>query len=196
MHRAHLHRALTALLALGACQTAAPVPVELAAMLAEAPTGEPVRLWIHGNEIVRAAVPSGPGALPAEVRTTIDAVAPRGEMLFQGQEWGPRGHGFRIEKRYREEASEHVRSALIAFDGRVLERAHSVPIADVPQRVLATAMQVAPLVEEARIVSGPEREEYWSCTVRNRIGRLFLVEIGLDGRRLRAQRQVEVRAYA
>lgn len=193
MPSVRLHHALTALLAFAACQTAAPVPEELASLLADAPSDQPVRLWLRENRIVRAAVPVGPGVMPAAVHTMLDAVAPRGELVFQGREWGPRGSGFRIDKRYRESGNEHVRSALIADDGSVLERAHSVPIADVPQRVLATTMRIAPLVEEACIVSGSEREELWSCTVRNRIGRMLVVEVGLDGGWLRTLRRVEAR---
>lgn len=185
--------AMVPLLALGACSTTGIVPTNLAAAMAEAPTGTPTRLWLDGDRIVAAAVPVGPGALPPAVRTTIDAVAPRGELLWQGREWSGRGEGFRIEKRYRENGSEHVRSALIGDDGAVLERSHSMPLGEVPQVVMATVLSSGPHVDEARIVSGPEREEYWSCTVRNRIGWVLVVEVGLDGVLLRKRRQVEAR---
>jgi len=184
--------AAAALFFLGACATTSPLPADLGVQLAESPTEPTSRLWIDGDRIVAVAIAVGPGALPPAVRTTIDAVAPRGELLFQGREQGPRGDGFRIEKRYRENASEHVRSALIAADGAVLERSHSVPIAEAPPNVLAVAMERGHRVDEVRIVSGPEREEFWSCTVTNRIGAVYVVDVGLDGKLLHTRRRAAV----
>ena len=168
------------------------MPDSFSSLLAEAPEGSQARLWLEGGQIAAAAVPVGPGSLPPAVRTTIDAVAPGGELLFQGREWGPRGEGFRVEKNYRE-GTAHVRSALIAPDGSVLERAHSVPIPEVPQHVLATALGKGTRIDEASIVSGPLREEYWSLVVHDRGGRTFVVEIDLDGRLRRTLRRVAAR---
>ena len=78
-------------------------------------------------------------------------------------------------------------------DGRVLERSHTVPIADVPQHVLASAMQVAARIDEARIVSGSEREEYWTLVVHDRSGRVSVVDVTLDGRIARSRRRVDAR---
>ncbi len=178
---------------LGGCTTASIAAPELAALLAEAPDATPPRLWIAGDRIVQATAPLGPGGVPHHVRTAAEAVAPGGELLFQGREWGPRGAGFRVEKRYREGAVEHLRSVLVAADGRVLERAHTVPLVEVPRPVLAAAVQRAPHVEEAWIVSGPEREDYWLCTLRDRIGRTFVTHITLDGRSVAALRRVNAR---
>lgn len=181
-----------ALLALAAC-AAARVPTDLAALMADAPVDAPTRLWLDGDRITAAAVAVGPGVLPPEVRVTADAVAPRGELVFQGREWSGRGEGFRIEKRYQDVGAEHMRSVLIGADGNVLERAHTVPIAKVPQHVLVAALRVGPDVVEARIVSGPTQEEYWTCVCRNRIGRTFAADIDLDGRLLRSRRRVDAR---
>jgi hypothetical protein len=137
------------------------------------------RLWLAGDRIVAATVPIGPGAMPLAVRTTIEAVLPDGTQTFAGREHGPRGHGFRIDKSYRQ--PEHQRSVLIADDGSVLERAHTVTIAEVPQAVLATALRTGPSVEESWIVSGPTSEEFWQFLVRDRSGRAFVVKVGLDG---------------
>ncbi len=183
--------ALLCLSALAACGATSRLPADLAAIAAESPVDSPARLRLVGDRIAAATIALGPGALPPAVRTSLDAVAPGGELLFQGREWGSRGRGFRIEKRYRGSGDEHVRSVLIGEDGRVLERAHSVPLAQVPPNVLAAALRTGPHVDEARIVSGPEREEYWSCTVRTRIGRTFVVDVDLDGRTLRATRRVD-----
>jgi hypothetical protein len=151
-------------------------------LLAQAPEDMPARLLVTADGLHGFAIGLGPGTLPDAVRTTIDAVAPAGELQFQGREWGPRGSGYRIEKHYRDGAAEHVRSVLVAADGAVLERWHTVPLADVPAMVLRTAMQTAPEVVAAAIVSGPIAEEHWLCTVRNRIGHTLLVTVGLDGR--------------
>lgn len=104
---------------------------------------------------------------------------------------GPRGRGYRIEKAYAEPL--HRRSVLVDGDGAVLERAHTVPMPDVPQDVLAAAATKAPRVEEAWIVSGPLHEEHWSVLVRERSGAAHLLRIGLDGRLVRAARRVAAR---
>jgi hypothetical protein len=181
------------LLALVACSTAAPVPESLQTMLGESPDGNPARLSISGNRIVAAAIAVGNGSMPRAARTAIDAIEPEGEVLFTGREWGPRGTGFRVEKRYREGTKEHVRSVLVDADGRVLEREHSVPIAEVPQHVLVAAMHLGSMIDESRIVSGPVREEYWSVSVRDRLGRTFVARVSLDGSLLDSVRRVSAR---
>ncbi|MBL8748998.1 MAG: hypothetical protein JNK78_07550 [Planctomycetes bacterium] len=183
--------ALFCLSALAACGATSRLPTDLATLAAESPVDSPARLRLVGDRIAAATIAVGPGAMPPEVRTTLDAIAPGGELLFQGREWGPRGRGFRIEKRYRGNGEEHVRSVLIGEDGSVLERAHSVPLTQVPPNVLGAALRTGPHVDEARIVSGPEREEYWSCTIRTRIGRTFVVDVDLDGRVLRTTRRID-----
>ncbi|HEU4418326.1 MAG TPA: hypothetical protein VFT55_05265 [Planctomycetota bacterium] len=181
------------LLALAACSAAAPVPESLQSLLGDSPDGNGARLSIGGNRIVAAAVAIGNASLPKAARTAIEAIAPQGELLFLGREWGPRGAGFRVEKRYREGAKEHVRSVLVDADGRVLEREHSVAIAEVPQHVLVAAMRAGPVIDEARIVSGPEREEFWSVSVRDRLGRTFVARVSLEGTLLDSVRRVSAR---
>jgi len=189
-----LHTPFAFLLACSACSTTGAVPADLGELLAAAPADTPARLWLVDGRVVGAAVPVGPGVLPGDARRMADAVLPDGELVFQGREWGPRGAGFRVEKRYRGgDGPEHGRSVLVTADGRVLERDHTVPIPDVPQHVLAGAMQVGGTVDEARIVSGSEREEYWTVQVQDRSGRVFVVEVALDGHLRRSQRRVQAR---
>jgi hypothetical protein len=123
----------------------------------------------------------------------VEAVAPRGELVFQGREWGAHGAGFRVDKQYREAGAEHSRSVLVTADGEVLERDHTVPIADVPQHVLAGALSVGSKIDEARIVSGPEREQHWTVLVRDRAGRTAVVTVALDGRVLGSRRRLAAR---
>ena len=184
--------ALFALLsAVAACRGGPAVPPRLAEELGQAPPYTEARLWLAGDRVVGATAPLGPGTLPPAVRTTLLAVAPDGETTFTGREWGPRGEGFRIDKAYAEPT--HRRSVLIAADGAVLERAHTVPIGDVPADVLAVGAGIAPRLEEAWIVSGPEREEHWTLVMRERAGETIVVQVGLDGVRLRVQRRVAAR---
>lgn len=186
---------LIALLAgtLAGCSSPPPLPPGLASLMAETPEGAATRLLVAGNDIVAASVPLGPGSVPSEVRAAIDAVVPRGETTFRGREWSRRGEGYRIEKLYRNGGEEQVRTALIADDGRVLERAHSVPLRDVPQPILTAALGVGHDVVRALIVSGREREEYWSCIVGDRLGRTHVVRVDLGGSVLAVMRRVTAR---
>jgi hypothetical protein len=70
---------------------------------------------------------------------------------------------------------------MIAAAGATADGLVGHPISDAPQHVLATALNVGPTVDEVRIVSGPNREEHWSLTVRDRDGRTFVVEVEPDG---------------
>ena len=152
----------------------------------------PARLTLAGDEVVAVATPTDLRGLPLAARTTVEAIAPEGELLFCGRERGPRGPGYRVEKRY-EEPVPHVRSVLVDADGAVLERGHTLPLPDVPHHVLAAALTVAPFVESAEIVSGPTDEEFWRLVVRDRREHTFLVTVGLSGRTLSVHRRSAAR---
>lgn len=162
--------------------------------LADALPDAPVRLVLAGAEVVGIATSIDESALPALARTTVTAIAPDGRLSFCGREQGERGRGYRVEKDY-DEPFPHRRSALVTSDGAVLERWHTLPLARVPEHVLATALSAGPFVDSAAIVSGPEREEYWRVLVRDRDGRVHVCRIALDGdllqRRLRLQSVVD-----
>jgi hypothetical protein len=177
--------------ALAACAGTGPRATELAAAIAAAPPGTAARLWLDGDRLGTAVVPCHQAELPPAVRQMLVAVAPDGERQFTGREWGPRGAGFRIEVRYADPA--HVRSVLLTNDGAVLERSHTVPLTEVPQHVLATALRSAPFVDEAWVVSGPRREEHWELQLRDRSGALHAVRIGLDGRTIAQHRRLAAR---
>lgn len=175
-------------IAVAACVGPAGRP-SFANLLQDAPSDVAARFELAGDHLVAAAVPLGPGSLPAAVRTTFDAIAPGGRTTFVGRESGGRGEGYRLEKAYTEGATTRTRSVLAAADGSVLERWHSVAIAEVPQQVLTVALRTGPTIEDARIVSGPEREEHWTFVVRDRGGRTFVVEVGLAGEPLGRRRR-------
>lgn len=178
-----LRLAWLSLVALGACAGAPALPTGFAELAAEAPDDEPLRLCLDGERIVSASASLGPGALPLAVRVTADAIAPGGRVVFTGREWGPRGSGYRVEKAYRDGKQEHFRSMLLAGDGAVLERSHSLPIGEVPQPVLLAAQAPARIdVRRVDIVSGPTAEECYRVLVADRAGRTFLVECDLRGR--------------
>jgi hypothetical protein len=124
------------------------------------------------------------------VRTAVDTIQPGGTALFAGREWGPRGEGYRIEKLYTEQGEEHFRSLLVAADGSVLERSHSVPLVSVPPAVVTAAMGSGPEILRLEIVSGPEHEEGWRATVKNRAGWTYEVLLTLRGSVLQVSRVV------
>lgn len=176
--------AVVASAALAACAGAGSARAQLAQLLAEAPGDVPPRFLFAGDRLVAAAVPLGPNSLPPAVRTTFEAIAPGGKTTFVGREFGERGEGYRLEKRYEEGIASAARSVLCTAAGEVLERWHTVPIPDVPQHVLAAALREAPVLDEVRIVSGPQREEYWSFDAKDRGGHQYVVRVTLDGRSL------------
>ncbi len=178
-------------LAFGGCVASGAVPSTLSADLAEAPPEAEARLWLAGDRVVAVAIPLGPGWMTPPVRTTLQAVAPDGVTTFTAREHGPRGSGFRVEKHYQDPL--HDRSVLIADDGAVLERAHTVAIPDVAQDVLAAALRVGPKVTAAWIVSGPVAEEYWDLVVQDRDGQSIALRISLDGRELARSRRGRAR---
>jgi hypothetical protein len=188
----HLRAAAATLAALlASCSVTGPDPVALDAALASAPPGEQPRLWLAGDRLLGAAVPCSPLELPSAVRTMLAAIAPDGEQEFVARELGPRGAGFRIDVRYQD--PPHVRSLLLAADGSVLERSHTVATIDAPEHVLAAGLRHGPFVDAIRVVSGPQREEFWELLVRERSGAVHVVRVGLDGAVLGSQRRFTAR---
>lgn len=177
--------AQVALLLLGplltGCSAPAALPADFTALAAEMPEEQPARLWIAGTDVIAAAVATGPGGLPAIVRTTVETIAPGGRTVFAGSEWGDHGFGYRVDKVYVDGVQEATRSLLIAPDGAVLERCHSVPLPDVPQAVLATAMAIGRDVLRVEVVSDGSRETGFRCAVRDRAGRSHVVSTTMSG---------------
>jgi len=161
-------------------------------LLNNAEPNRAVRLAIAGNTVISTAVPVDFRSVPALTRTTADAIAPNGVLEFCAREIGPRGDGFRLEKRY-ELPFPHLRSMLIDGLGNVLERSHTVPVGKVPQGVLSGALQVGTFIETAAIVSGPTSEEFWRIVTKDRRGRIFVVTIDLNGRVLSQLRRNQSR---
>jgi hypothetical protein len=176
------------LITLAAC-SAAPIR---AGLLADAEPHQTTRITLDGDRIASLVVPIDFRGLPARVRTTLDAIAPPGNDLFCGREQGPRGDGFRVERGY-SEPFEHRRSLLITAEGEVLERAHTMPLAKVPQHVLAAALTSATVIESAQIVSGPVQEEFWRLVAKDRRGRVFVVIVDLEGNELSRLRRNQSR---
>ena len=179
-------------LALTGCSASPRLPAEAIQYLRSSPAHAPVHLHLSGAEILSANAATLAPSLPPAVRAAVDAVLPQGAEILRCREWGPRGAGYRIEKRYDIDGVDHFRTALIAADGKVLERAHSVPIDKVPERVLLTAGQFGTHVSRIMIVSGPKREEYWQCTVANRGDQTFVVITELDGELRSTARRLQV----
>jgi hypothetical protein len=187
--------AILASIALASCAGPQGARAAMARLLAEAPTSAPVRLHLLDDRIVAAAVPVGAGEVPPAARTSFEAIAPGGRIEVVAREWGERGDGYRLVKVY-DDASR--RSVLAARDGEVLERWHSVPMrpGEVPAVVLTAIAAVNANVLEARIVSGREREEYWEFSVQDRLGRAYVVRLGLDGSRRTTVRRLDAQIDA
>lgn len=167
------------LIALAACS----VPPVSAERLSKAEPNQVARLTLDGDRVVTLAVPVDFRSLPALARTTCDAIAPEGRLLFCAREQGPRGDGFRVERGY-SQPFDHYRSVLVDANGTVLERSHTLPLSKVPQHVLAAALTNGTSVDSAEIVSGPVREEYWHIIAKDRRGRVFVVRVDLEGNEL------------
>ena len=176
-------------LALVAC-VGSGLPPGFAEAAATAPQDLPARIYLRGDAIDGAAAGIGPGGLPPAVRSTMDAVAPGGETLFLGREWGPHGEAFRIEKRYVEGQGESFRSALVADDGGVLERSHTLPTVKVPAVVLGAAMPYGRDIRRCEIVSDATTERFWRIRCVDGGGRTFVATVTLDGGLLHARRLV------
>ncbi len=155
---------------------------------ATAPEDMPARIEANADGIVAAAAAIGPGGLPSAAKTAMDAIAPGGVTLFLGREWGPWGQGYRVEKRYDDGPDASYRSALVAGDGSVLQRSHSVPIAKTPAAALGAAMPFGRDIRRCEIVSDAETEREWRITTKDGGGRTLRVRVGLDGRRIDVHR--------
>lgn len=175
--------------ALGGCAGTGPGARPALERLVESPGDGAARLELLGDRVVVAAVPVGEGLLPPAARTAIEAIAPGGAVTFAGFESGPRGSGWRVEKRYAESAQS--RSALVTPEGAVLERWHTVPVRDVPTDALRAVADLGATVDEARIVSGPVREERWTFLVRDRLQRRRIVDVSLRGELLAQRRRLD-----
>lgn len=180
---------VAALAALAACAGPGPGPGPALEFFADAPGDATARIELAGDRVESLAVALGPGLLPPAVRTTVEAIAPGGVVAFAGYESGARGVGYRVEKRYPETGQS--RSLLATRDGAVLERWHTVPVRDVPTDALRVIAELGATVDEARIVSGPAREERWTFVVRDRLQRRNIVHVSLRGERLAVRRQLD-----
>lgn len=176
------------LIALAGC-VASEAPAYL---LADAEPNQEVRLGLSGDRVIAAAIPIDYRTVPLLARTTCDAVLADGVVTFCGREHGSRGNGYRLEKSY-EQPFPHLRSVLVDETGTVLERSHTLPIADVPQHVLAAAIAIGTSMDSAAIVSGPASEECWRIVTRDRRGRVFVVTVDLAGKLLSKLRRNQSR---
>jgi hypothetical protein len=179
-----------ATIVLGACQSAG-LPPGFAEAAATGPEDTPARLWLRGDRVVAAAAGMGQGALPQPAKAAMDAVAPGGELVFLGREWGPRGERFRVEKRYVDgSGAETYRSALVTTEGEVIERSHSIAVGKVPPVVLGEAMKLGRDLRRCDIVSDAITEREWRIHCVDGGGRTFVVVVDMDGSLIAANRVV------
>lgn len=174
---------------LSSCAAPPALPVGFADAAFEAPEDLPLRLLFDADTLVASAVPIGPGALPPAVRTLVEAIEPGGTTVYAAREWSRRGAGFRVEKRYSEGPDQQYRSALITSDGAVLERSHTVPVGQVPRRILLAVMTDARRdVLRAEVVSDAASEVGWRITMQDGGARMFVCECSMTGTELAVHR--------
>lgn len=183
---------------LTACAGAAGLPPGFAENLAEAPEGRPVRFRSRGDALVAVAVPAVEHVLPPGLRRVVAGLVPGGRTVWFGREWGPLGHGFRLEKRYGDGGSDgDFRTVLVTPDGTVLERTHSLAIGNAPQDVLRAAMTGGRMqVERVEVVQRGEGEEGYRVRTRNALGRTFVVAVDLRARVRSVQRVLDAELSA
>lgn len=177
--------------AVAGCATSPPAG-SFAALAQDAPSDQPLQLTFAGDAVASVAVPLGPGGLDARLRAAVDAIEPGGHTVLMAREWGPRGDGYRIEKRYGEGVAEQFRSVLLSADARVLERSHTLSVSETPPAVLVAATAATRrTVLRIDIVSGPTKEEYFRLLLRDGGGRRFAVDCTPDGAVLATRRLLD-----
>ncbi|MHC5065833.1 MAG: hypothetical protein ACYTG5_17860, partial [Planctomycetota bacterium] len=120
------------LLMLGACTLPPAIPGEVIRDLLDAPQNGAVRVLIQDGEAVQWIVSLDPRTLPESVRRASEAVLQEGEFRFIGRFHGASEPAFFLEKTYPDQSADHVRKAIIADDGRILLRSHSLALSEVP----------------------------------------------------------------
>jgi hypothetical protein len=177
--------------AIGGC-SAGPSAGSFAALAQDAPSDQPLLLTFAGDAVASVTVPLGPGALDARLRAAVDAIEPGGRTVRVAREWGPRGDGYRIEKRYGDGLAEQFRSLLLSADAVVLERSHTVSVNETPPAVLTAATaSTRRSVLRIDIVSGPSTEEYFRVLLRDGGGRRFAVDCSPSGAVLATRRLLD-----
>jgi len=129
------HSFIWLLLAAASCTAPPSSPAAFLATLDELPTGQVPRLYLTAGEPPRWALPMPYDEFPSSVGRTVETVLQDGELRFAGRVYGGPEDAYLVEKLYPVLGSHHLRRALVASDGRVLLRSHTLPIAEAPDPV-------------------------------------------------------------
>ncbi len=158
-----------------------------AAMLA-APTGATAKLSLANGEILSISAPLRADLIPANVRVVANQIQPEGSMIYLAEEWGPHGHGYRMEKAYQLQGKSQVRSVLIAPDGRILARSHQIldVEANAPAKVLELANRdQAAILRIDVIQAGPEQPDLYQVISQGADGSQTVLTCKEDGSQIR-----------
>ena len=176
-------RALISALALatGACSSGPPLPDGFAASLDRAADSMPVRIHTSGDALASLAMPTDHRSVPADLRRTLEAIAPGGDVTYCARILGTEP-GWLVEKSYPTDdgpAEPHTRSVRVRDDGSLIERTHQLPLAEVPRSVLRAALGIGNDVRHARVVQA--EGEWFRLTVDNAFGWQHEVDVSADG---------------
>lgn len=127
------------------------------------PPGETPRLFLDASTALRWVIPIEQADLPPTVSRTARAVQQGGELRFVGKVYGGPEDSYLIETAYPDIAADHLRRLIVAADGRVILRSHSLPRADLPGQLLAEITSMGEL-ETLEFVEG-EGPSYYRATI-------------------------------
>lgn len=174
-------RAILTTLVATACSSGPPLPGGFAEALDASPDAMPVRLVTDGDSLSSLAVPTDHRAVPADLRRSLESIAPGGEVTYCARVLGD-DPGWLVEKTYPTgggAAEPHSRSVRVRDDGSLVERTHQLPLAEVPRSVLRAALGVGSDVRHARVVQADG--EWFRLTVDNAFGWRHEVDVSPDG---------------
>lgn len=121
------------------------------------------RLFLAADQAPYWVIPIAYSDLPTIVSRTARAVQPGGELRFTGKVYGGPEDAYLIETVYAEIADDHLRRMIIASDGRVLLRSHSLPKSDLPEE-LAARIAAKGKLETLEFVAG-DGPSYYRVTI-------------------------------
>ena len=131
-------------------------------------------------------------SVPVPVRRAAEAVLQGGELFFVGQVHGGSEEAFFMEKRYPELVEAHARKAIIAKDGRIVLRSHSILQRDLPEEV-STAIRRRGDLESLEFIEGDD-DSYYRAVFLDDQGLRQAIELDIGGKERRLLKILTIEA--
>jgi len=167
------------LLATAACSAPRAIPSEIVTALADTPSSGGIRILLEDKKFAQWIIAVEPNSLPAPVQRSAEAVLQGGELSFVGQVHGGPEEAYLLEKRYPQLAEQHMRKAIIAADGQVILRSHSIPRRELPREVGA-ALQAKGDLETLEFIEAANESYYRAVFLGDR-GQRQALELDVRG---------------